>query len=333
MEEGDITEFLPNYPEIGDSRFNDIIYRKNEFWEERLEAKEAIPTEAGVLMKHQRMITRFLSPVTPYNELLLYHQMGVGKTCAAVGVAENLKSTFRGVLYIARGENLLDNFRNELLFRCTGGQYIPQGWSNLTDREKKSRSKKMISDYYKTWTMQKFAKYIKNTGIPLLRKRFRKYLIIVDEVHNLRIQPPSSSTGGDSVNIYNNFKKFLQALRTEECKILLLSGTPMQDDVSEIASLMNLILPPLLQLPTGKKFRMEYVENTSKWEKLREIFQGRISYLKSPYSLVPKVFEGVVLEGFEKLRVVPDEMSEFQSRHYLRALEMDIREGSDQLEK
>ena len=32
-----------------------------------------------------------MSPETPYRGLLIYHEMGVGKTCTAISIAENLK--------------------------------------------------------------------------------------------------------------------------------------------------------------------------------------------------------------------------------------------------
>ena len=42
------------------------------------------------LFKQQINVSRFLSGYTPYNGLLLFHDMGVGKTCAAVATVERL---------------------------------------------------------------------------------------------------------------------------------------------------------------------------------------------------------------------------------------------------
>jgi hypothetical protein len=37
----------------------------------------------------QRIVSRFLHPSTPYHSMLLFHGVGVGKTCSAVTIAEN----------------------------------------------------------------------------------------------------------------------------------------------------------------------------------------------------------------------------------------------------
>ena len=36
----------------------------------------------------QKFVSQFMSPNTPYNGMLLYHGVGVGKTCSAVLTAE-----------------------------------------------------------------------------------------------------------------------------------------------------------------------------------------------------------------------------------------------------
>ena len=63
----DITEFLPKYPNINnkpeeifnpyDDNFYENIYRKKEFYDNKLEAIEDFPSQTGQLMKHQKIIT------------------------------------------------------------------------------------------------------------------------------------------------------------------------------------------------------------------------------------------------------------------------------------
>ena len=38
-----------------------------------------------------KMVKHFLSSHTPYNGLLLYHGLGSGKTCSAIGITENMR--------------------------------------------------------------------------------------------------------------------------------------------------------------------------------------------------------------------------------------------------
>ena len=43
------------------------------------------------LLPHQTFIGNFLSFQTPYNNLLLYHGLGTGKTCSAITVCEEMR--------------------------------------------------------------------------------------------------------------------------------------------------------------------------------------------------------------------------------------------------
>jgi len=82
-----LEDFLPKYPSIEDSvinpykgqDFNEAIYKKKEFYDNKLEEYEDIPTEAGILLKHQQTIAKYMSSNTPYSGVLLLHEMGSGK--------------------------------------------------------------------------------------------------------------------------------------------------------------------------------------------------------------------------------------------------------------
>ena len=87
----DLYNFLPKYPNIIDKKLdpydgetlNDVIYNKKEFREIKLSEYENI--KKGQLMKHQKIISRYLSSYTPYDGILLFHYMGTGKTCSSIG--------------------------------------------------------------------------------------------------------------------------------------------------------------------------------------------------------------------------------------------------------
>lgn len=85
------------YPDISDPHFSQQLYNKQEFYEARAAAISALegtdPCNASAenifeISPIQRLVSRFLNPATPYNGLLLYHGVGVGKTCSAIRVAE-----------------------------------------------------------------------------------------------------------------------------------------------------------------------------------------------------------------------------------------------------
>ena len=137
-------------------------FNKQEFYEDILDEFEDRPEQKGVALKHQEFLARFLSPNTLNNEILLFHQVGTGKTCSAINIAElamsmnpNLK-----VIVLVKGETFVKNFVNELAFQCTPGQYIPENYSKLTSKEKVIRLNKNIKSKYQVKTFYKFAQEI-----------------------------------------------------------------------------------------------------------------------------------------------------------------------------
>ena len=81
-----------------------------------------------------KMLRNFISPHTPYRGLLIYHEMGVGKTCTGITIAESLKHLTHNSntkIYVIRPmefERQLFNpnvvMDGEPLKQCTGDTYI-----------------------------------------------------------------------------------------------------------------------------------------------------------------------------------------------------------------
>lgn len=327
----DIADFLPKYPNISKYKenvlnpysgdFYKVIYNKKEFYDDKLDIQEEVPKEPGILMNHQKLISKFLSSYTMYNELLLFHEMGVGKTCTAISVIEEnrLKGNFKKALYLAKGTDLLNNVTDELMFKCTDGRYIPENYDELTELEKKHRKTKILKEFYELSTFEIFSKFIQSSSDNVLIKNYSNTIIVIDEVHNLRIER----------DMYNSIHRFLHIVK--DCKILLMSGTPMKDGVDEIASVMNLILPLDKQLVTGKKFLETYFLqnnklNLGKVNELKDHFKGRVSYLKAMKSNVKKVFVGKKIGKLKYFKVAEDRMSPFQSNIYNKAYDLDSKE-------
>ena len=350
-----IHDFLPKYPNINksgenilnpyDEDFYESIFRKKEFYDERLSPIEDLPKEKGSQMKHQKIISRFLSSYTLYNALLLVHEMGSGKSCSAIGAIEQIKNeenNIKGALIFAKGKGLLKNFIKEIRDKCTAGQYIPEGFVDqvnegcgekvkqkgvLTELETSIRTKKLINKFYTTGTFETFAKHLHSIKDDDIVSLYSNRIIVIDEVHNLRIQ---DFTEENHISMYSEFKRFLHLVKN--CKIILLSGTPMKDGPEEIASVMNLILPEELQLPTGDEFINKYLDKkgkiyTIKKKKIKSIkrrFKGRISFLKSIRSTVKKEFIGEKYVGTLKhFTVQPVTMSKFQTDVYKDADKLD----------
>ena len=86
------------------------------------------------LKKSQEFVKLFLSNETGYNSLLIYHGVGVGKTCASISSIEPLKKQYKEVFILS--PSLEDNWRDEIFnvnkelnkkrnvnVQCTGNTY------------------------------------------------------------------------------------------------------------------------------------------------------------------------------------------------------------------
>lgn len=125
-----------------------------------------------------------------------------------------------------------------------------------------------------------------------------------------------------SLKRYTNIYKFLHLVTN--CKILLLSGTPMRDQPDEIVDIMNLILPSSERLIAETYFNSHTLipENIPR---LKTALKGRVSYLKAMKSSVRKEYQrnpsypidltSLVLYGLK--------MSPFQTEVYNMAKQVD----------
>jgi hypothetical protein len=64
------------YNSVDSAEFEDDVDRLKEFTRYRLSHEETVPRHPGDLMMHQRLISTFINPHTPYDGLLLVHEMG-----------------------------------------------------------------------------------------------------------------------------------------------------------------------------------------------------------------------------------------------------------------
>lgn len=312
-----LLDFIPYYPQIEEKNFYQEIYDKKEFRDLQLEKKEEIPLYPGDLTKNQMFVSRFLSSHTPYNSLLLFHMMGTGKTCAAIGAIEQLRSEtsfYKKAMIFASNDSLLDTFREQILYRCTDGKYIGE-----TPKE----TKKNISSFYEFETFKKFGKNIseiKNFSL------FNNRIIIIDEVHNIRIHDKENKE--DTYSLFNTFLH-----NVENCKIILLSGTPMPDSPREFADVMNLILPVEKALPTGDAFMKKYFTEDgsikeSEMPNFKRNIAGYVSYLKKADDEDIKiVYHGKENGDFYNIQHI--NMSDYQSDAYNTAYAIDKPETTD----
>ena len=222
------------------------------------------------LAPHQQFVRNFLSFNTPYNSLLLYHGLGTGKTCSAISVSEEMRAYLKQIgiaqrIIIVASPNVQDNFKLQLfderklnlvdglwnIRACTGNTYLkeinPMNMSGLSKERVISQVKRIINNSYLFMGYTEFGNYISKKGvvpedsknkealmIKKLKRVFNNRLIIIDEVHNIRITDDNKNK-----KVAINLMKLVT--HVDNLRLLLLSATPMYNSYKEIIWLLNLM--------------------------------------------------------------------------------------------
>ena len=310
--------------------FNDAIVSKKEFAMEKLDRIEPFPENPGEYLHHQKYIARYMSV---YDELLLFHEPGTGKTCTAVAAIEALKyaedRTIKRAIICSKGMGINKNFLQELIFTCSDGSYIPEDYDQLTEIQQTIRTRKAVSEFYAWKTFEVFAKDLSMTKDSTIVDMFEDTIFILDEVHNLRehdvVEPDEDDIFHKKpINIYDQFHRLFHLLKRR--KIILMSGTPIKDTPDEFASLMNLLLPIDKQLNV-KTFIRDYFNKDQtalvNQSQLANIIKGRVSYLNAATTNVEKRYIGRQLGNLKYFVVSESIMSDFQTDAYTKAYQAD----------
>lgn len=304
---------MTKYPLTDDPYFTDKItkiYKRYKIEKSKKTMKEICFPKKFKLQKPQKFVAEYINPQTPYNGLLIYHQIGAGKTCSAVRIGEEWKHKRR--IMVITPAALVGNFRKELRSECANNTYL-----TIKERKKLSKldsndneyieiikkSDKRIDKYYDILSYHGYiGLYDKN------KLKLDKKILIIDEVQNM-----ISESGSFYRKLYDSIKN------AKDLKIVLLSATPIFDKLIEFGLTMNLILPKYREFPnTITEFNRMFIKQTKyksgkikysvkNKNKLKKKIKGYISY----YRGAPPVAFPQVNNIIKKCR-----MSDFQFESY-----------------
>jgi Type III restriction enzyme, res subunit len=88
------------------------------YQKELLDTQESVSCESRSqnnefqLLTHQKLVRDYLNLYTPYRGLLLYHNLGTGKSCTSIAIAEGMKSNKR--VFVLTPASLKMNFFSEM---------------------------------------------------------------------------------------------------------------------------------------------------------------------------------------------------------------------------
>lgn len=327
-------KYVTPYPDLYEEDFNQRIYTKKEFYMNQMitdtdgkEFEDLVHERCSFtdfkLTANQKFVKNFISPYTPYRGLLLFHSVGVGKTCTAISIAEQyLNETMnpKKVLVIL-SSNLKDNFKKQIFditkyditsnssLLCTGTKYpdMVLDKSIISKELLEKRISKLIKERYQfvgyvelveltKKIMENIKKIERNPDKhqqrydEKIKELFSSRLIIVDEAHNLRMQ---AETGSKRVS--NTLSQILKT--AENTKLVLMSATPMFDNAREIVWMLNMLLSndkrPVIKV--GDVFDSEGNVTEKGKHVLISNFRGYVSYMRGenpfafPFRLYPSI--------------------------------------------
>jgi hypothetical protein len=286
------------------------------------------------LSPHQIFVRNFLSFQTPYNSLLLYHGLGTGKTCSAITVSEEMRTYLNQLginqrIIVVASPNVQENFKLQLfderklklvdglwnLKACTGNKYLkeinPMNMKGLSKENVVKQIERIIKSSYLFVGYTEFANYIqkkslveetdpiqkKNIMIKKLKQHFNNRLIIIDEVHNIRISDEKNDKR--ATNELFKLVKYVDNLR-----LLFLSATPMYNSYKEIIWLLNVMnlndKRSTIELEDvfdkNGNFLIDTNGNNIGEELLRRKATGYVSFVRGenpytfPYRIFPSLF-------------------------------------------
>ena len=249
------------YPEISDPNFYKKILQKKEFIDNKI---ENVMKKLYCYEPQQRFLANYLAPKTPYSNILVFHEVGTGKTFVSIAIAEKNK---KFAYVFAKNDSLLASYKDQLIFGC------------------EKYNEKDIADKYSFHTYKDFDIFSK--GFP------EDSVVIVDEAHNIISE--------------NNVEKFTTCIdNSKKVKIVLLSGTPMYDEVGQIFDLLNFLVEPNKRVSKLDGLVRKNGLTPNGIEYLQFMGKGIISYLK------------IDKKTFAKQRTIDLvlEMSDFQAKGY-----------------
>jgi hypothetical protein len=316
------------YPSLMDRDFNEKIFNKKEFRDLTIPVQKISdflekPKEF-TLHNTQKFISKYMSPYTPYNGILLWHGVGIGKTCAAISSAEKYRKdggilSRNKIVVLLPSTTLFQNWKDNIFnlkdylantdktknVLCTGSTFIDELGINdeMTYEKKEKRVNQMIKKYYEFYGFLSFANKIEREinaesndrddreylKLQVIRKNYSNRIFIVDEVHFTRDYAIASSTNDQASKKIAEYLDLI-ARYGENNKFILASATPMYNKPVEIIDILNILLlndkrPPIESSDIFKSDGYE-LKNDQSIQLLIRKSAGYISFIRGENPVV-----------------------------------------------
>uniref|UniRef100_A0A6C0H6M7 Helicase ATP-binding domain-containing protein n=1 Tax=viral metagenome TaxID=1070528 RepID=A0A6C0H6M7_9ZZZZ len=261
------------YPDYSDTDFSRIL-NKYEFTSNDSTSKKSFVYQDP----SQLLLRNYISKSTVYDNVLLYHLVGTGKTCASISIAEGFKEYItnmgRRIVVLVKNKNIQRNFMNELLGPCTKNEYfvseeerdlyfgkessqqntgVQEFQTSIQRRELINQVHQLINKSYQFITYGTFVNRVlgaKDYERDELGRNTTKVKRVDGKLQRKRPKDEIKNFSNcvvivdEAHNVTNNdiYLALHQVLsRSYNTRLVLLTATPMYDNPKEIFELANLL--------------------------------------------------------------------------------------------
>ena len=323
-----------NYYDLEEDYFYNLIPNKKEYDDLRMIPGDPSP-KVGIFLKHQAFLSRFMSPYTPVDRILVFHKMGSGKTAVIAAITEFAIRVNKGeisnneIIILVRNPNLRKAMIREIAFKFSNGRYLPEDIDDLSQETINKRINKAMGIHYKIETFTSFTNEIKLLTDNEIKSRYSNRYVLIDEAHNIRLRKVKTKGEDKSASNYLEISRFIK--NSLGSKIILLTATPAKDKPSEIAQTLNLILKEEDKFDI-KTFEQDYFEESSRvkpemMNDFKSRIRGMVSYLRTDVSDIKIYHAGNVDKSMSMIftKTLKIEMEPFQAKIYRSAYEKEAR--------
>jgi superfamily II DNA or RNA helicase len=130
------------------------------------------------LLRQQKIVKDYMQFDSPYRGILLYHELGSGKSIASIAAAEGYVNQKK--IVIMTPASLSQNYENELLIASKVGRDLKKTWTQIKVNKKSPEMMKDLTEKYAI--ADKFVKKSGLAWVPLYKEDIEGAEVVIDKI-------------------------------------------------------------------------------------------------------------------------------------------------------
>lgn len=249
------------------------------------------PTNEFQLQAQQNFLKEYMIAYPKWDKLLLFHNIGAGKTCTSITMAEEyLKTHPNNKIKVILPARLKTNFFDEMISPCGMNAYISNddfikfqssSTSKLIKKQIKKKFMTAIEKKYEIMSFERLKSIVNkpencNRIIEWVKDFTKDSMLIIDEVHNLVSDKYDNVKFLEMVSTKKLIKgvkglntiifKLITQFADNSTKMVFMTATPIFDNISQLQELVKIMAPDAV------------INKNNKISNVIDNLRGKVSY-------------------------------------------------------